>query len=182
MSAIIEALDRILRPVETGFALVGAATVMALMVLGCAEVVTRSALNYPIRGNIEIIEQLMVLVATLAGAYCQRSFGNVRMTLFIMRLSGRRKWFMEVLALLAGGGLLMAYTWGCFLYVQRSYELGGRTTELGFPLWIVILIAAVSLTLLLARILLQLAEALRLVVRPQSPSSIFPTEAETAGA
>ena len=55
--------------IERAFALVAGITVMVLMLVVCADVFGRSALNAPIRGGIDMVSQLMAVAA--AGGIAQ---------------------------------------------------------------------------------------------------------------
>ena len=165
--------DKLMRPVENAFALIAGLLVLVLMLQGCAEVIGRSAFNAPIQGNIDIVEQLMVLLAALGIAYCQRNFGNVRMTLLVGSATGRLKWILEWFSLSIASFvvyILVSGSWANFLRVWRN---GGDTPEIGIPLWIGILAVTVALALLLCRLLIQWFEAARLIISPNSASDIF---------
>ncbi|MCC0056220.1 MAG: TRAP transporter small permease [Rhodobiaceae bacterium] len=62
------------------------------------EVLLRKLLNAPIFGQVDFVEQLMVPVALLGVAYCQAQGGNVRMSLFLDKTSGRMRWAGELLS------------------------------------------------------------------------------------
>lgn len=179
---IINLLNQLLKPVETAFAAVAGLVVIALMLMGCAEVIGRSAFNAPIRGNLDIVEQLMVLLAALGIAYCQRNFGNVRMTLLVALAQGRLKWLLEVFSLSIAvfvTGVLVKGSWANFL---RVWTNGGDTPEIGIPLWIGILAVTAALALLLFRLVVQWMEALRLLVTPNATSIIFTEQSAAAPA
>lgn len=173
MRAIIDFLDKGLGVIERAAAIIAGLLILVLMVLVCTEVVGRGVFNHPLRGSIDIIEQLMVGLVTLGIAYCQSHFGNVRMTLVCDRLKGRRKWLGEVFALGVAVFVVSVLTKGSWLHLMRSWNNGGDTPEIGIPLWPSILVVTAALALLLTRLALQLAEALRLTITPSSHSAIF---------
>jgi len=143
------------------------------MTLGVVEVVGRSFFNKPIYGNLDIVEQLMIPVAALGIAYCQSKFGNVRMTLMTQSVEGRAKWLLESVTLAVASFVVFVYLNGSYLNLQRSLTLGGDTPEIGIPLWIGISCVTASLALLLVRLVVQLAEALRLIITPDDDTEIF---------
>ncbi|MGD9865777.1 MAG: TRAP transporter small permease subunit, partial [Pseudodonghicola sp.] len=71
MRAIIDTCDTAIGAVEKFAALIAGLLILALMGLVCAEVLGRGLLNHPVRGSIDIIEQLMVALVTLGVSYCQ---------------------------------------------------------------------------------------------------------------
>lgn len=182
MKQVVKTLDAILGPVERSFALIAGVIIMVLMAVVTVEVISRTAFNHPVRGNLDIVEQLMVLLVSLGVAYCQSQFGNVRMTLVTNSLKGRAKWLSEAFALLIAGFVVAVLVRGSWAHFQRSWTNGGDTPELGIPLWIGILVVTGTLGLLLARICVQLLEALRLVGAPASGSVIFDQAANAVDA
>lgn len=173
MKRVIGTADTLLGHVEKSAALIAGLLILALMALVCGEVLGRGLFNHPVRGSIDIIEQLMVALITLGIAYCQSHFGNVRMTLLSDRTNGRNKWLSEVFALGIALFVVVILTKGSWLNLMRSWNNGGDTPEIGIPLWPGIAIVTGALALLALRLVLQLAEALRLVAHPTDSSPIF---------
>lgn len=170
MGRLIELAHGFLKRVEIIFALVAGVVVLVIMTLGCAEILGRSAFRSPIHGSLDMVEQLMVVVAAFGIAYCQANWGNVRMTLVVRRLKGRTRWAFEAFSLLIACLVVTALvtgSWGNFL---RAWEIGGNTPNIYIPLWIGTLAVCVALCLLLLRLVLQFVEALRLVINPDVPS------------
>jgi len=181
MQTIVDETGRYLGHLERALAMIAGVFVMLLMVLVCAEVFGRSALNQPIRGVIDMVSQLMAVVAAGGVAWCQSRFGNVRMTILTSRLSGRRKWLAEAFSLGIAAWVVWSLTRGSFAFFLRAWRGGSDTPEIGFPTWIGIAFVTLGLGLLLARLLLQLVEALRLIVSPTASSAIFNIPASPHG-
>lgn len=173
MRRFLEASGRTLGHVERALALGAGVIVMLLMVLVCAEVLGRSAFNQPIRGVIDMVSQMMAVVAAGGIAYCQSRFGNVRMTILTNRLGGRGRWLAEAFSLAVATWVVLALTRGSFAFFLRAWRGGSDTPELQIPTWIGIGFVTLALALLLARLVIQLLEALRLASSPASGSSIF---------
>lgn len=173
MKRLIDTVDRLLGHVERSAALVAGILIMVLMTMVCAEVLGRGLFNHPLRGSIDIVEQLMIALVTLGVAYGQSHFGNVRMTLISDRFTGRKKWLNEIFALGIGLFVVAILTKGSWMNLMRSWNNGGDTPEIGIPLWPGIAIVTGALALLGLRLLLQLLEAVRLLARPTDRSSIF---------
>lgn len=179
MKPIIDTTSMFLGHVERIFALVAGITIMVLMVIVCAEVAGRSAFNQPIRGNIDIVAQLMAVCAAGGIAYSQRRFGNVRMTILSGRLTGRAKWLSELLSTAIATWVVYILVRGCWAFLVRSWNSGADTPEIAIPIWIGIGFVLASLVLLLSRLTLQLIESLRLLVHPAAASTIFETHDAT---
>jgi TRAP-type C4-dicarboxylate transport system, small permease component len=165
-----------LREIERVFALLAGAVVMILMLVVCAEVVGRSAFNHPIRGSIDIVSQLMALAAAGGIPYTQSRLGNVRMTILTGRLSARPRWLLEVLTYAIAAWAVLVLMRGSNSFLSRAWRSGADTAEIHIPTWLGISFVTVALALLLARLVLQLIEALRLLVDPRSPSRVFGIE------
>jgi len=173
MQPVIDTADTVLGAIEKIAALIAGLLILVLMALVCAEVLGRGLLNHPVRGSIDMIEQLMVALVTLGVAYCQRVFGNVRMTLVSDRWRGRAKWLSEAFALTIALCVVIVLTRGSWLNLMRSWSNGGDTPEIGIPLWPGIALVTGALALLGLRVLVQLTEALRLCLAPAAPTRIF---------
>lgn len=165
-----------LREIERVFALLAGAVVMILMLVVCAEVVGRSAFHQPIRGSIDIVSQLMALAAAGGIPYTQSRLGNVRMTILTGRLSARPRWLLEVLTYAIAAWAVLVLMRGSNGFLARAWRSGADTAEIHIPTWIGIGFVTIALTLLLARLVLQLAEALRLLINPRSSSRVFGIE------
>lgn len=179
MGPFIKLTHRVLRQIENLFAIIAGMVVLIIMALGVIEVIGRSAFRAPIHGSLDIVEQLMVVVAAFGIAYCQANWGNVRMTLLVSRMSGRSRWVLEAFSLLIAGCVVAALVKGSWDNFMRTWEIGGNTPNIYLPLWPGTLAVFVALSLLLARLLLQLIEALRLVTYPDAPT-ITATQVELA--
>lgn len=183
MRGFLEASGRRLGHMERALALAAGVVVMLLMVLVCAEVLGRTALNQPIRGTIDMVSQMMAVVAAGGIAWCQSRFGNVRMTIFTNRLGGRARWLAEAFSLAVATWVVLALMRGSYAFFQRAWRGGSDTPELQIPTWIGIGFVTLALALLLARLVIQLLEALRLASNPTSASAIFSlTGGSAAGA
>lgn len=182
MRRILETSGRALGQVERGLALGAGAVVMLLMVLVSAEVFSRSVMNQPIHGVIDIVSQFMAVVAAGGIAWCQSRLGNVRMTILTNRLKGRARWLAEAFSLAVATWVVLALTMGSFAFFLRAWGGGSDTPELQIPTWIGIGFVTLSLALLLARLVIQLLEALRLTASPASGSAIFTINGGSAAA
>lgn len=180
MRSFINFSSRSLSFVEKFVALIAGILIMALMLMVCGEVLGRGLFNHPIRGSIDIVEQLMVALVTLGISYGQSQFGNVRMTLISDRLSGRARWLSEIFALGIALNVVVLLTRGSWWNLMRSWNNGGDTPEIGIPLWPGISIVTFALALLAIRLLIQLSEAIRLFLTSSTDSDIFTAAASEA--
>jgi C4-dicarboxylate transporter, DctQ subunit len=181
---LLSAFDRRLGSVETGFNLVAAFAIFALMLLGVWQVLGRTLFNAPVRGYIDFVELAMSTFAFLGIAYCQRLGGHVRMEMLLKPMRGRLLWSTEMfgtLVALAVIAVLIWYGWGHFL---RAYQLGDSTIDAQLPVWPSKLVVPVAFALLWLRLLVQLAGYLRLALdprrRPVAVTTVLSVEEQAA--
>jgi TRAP-type C4-dicarboxylate transport system permease small subunit len=164
---VLSALDRRLGSVETGFNLVAALAIFALMLLGVWQVLGRTLFNAPVRGYIDFVELSVSTFAFLGIAYCQRLGGHVRMEMILKPMRGRLLWGTEIfgtLVALAVVAVLIWYGWGHFL---RAFQVGDSTIDAELPVWPSKLAVPVAFFLLWLRLWLQFFGYLRLAIDPR---------------
>lgn len=162
----IAVTDRFLTPFENFSSLIAGFAIMALMLLGVAQIALRSLFNAPLAGYIDLVELSMASMAFLGAAYCQRLGAHIRMELFIGRLQGRALWITESFAIAVALfiiGVLVVHGWGHFL---RSYTLGDTTIDAEYPVWPSKLLVPIAFGLWWLRLALQFVSSLRLAIDP----------------
>lgn len=164
---LLASIDRRLGYIETGFNLVAALAIFALMLIGVWQVLGRTLFNAPVRGYIDFVELSISTFAFLGIAYCQRLGGHVRMEMILKPMRDRLLWSTEMfgtLVALAVVAILIWYGWGHFL---RAYQLGDSTIDAELPVWPSKLAVPVAFALLWLRLLVQFAGYLRLAIDPR---------------
>jgi C4-dicarboxylate transporter, DctQ subunit len=165
-SGKISAWDRFLIPFEDAANFIAAAFIFLLMVLGCVQIFTRTILNDPMPGYIDMVELSMAGMAFLGAAYTQRMGAHVRMELVLGMLKGRAYWFAEIvgtaLAMLLVA-VLVVYGWDHFI---RAYELGDTTIDAKIPIWPSKLLVPIAFAFWFLRLGVQLAGSIRLFINP----------------
>jgi TRAP-type C4-dicarboxylate transport system permease small subunit len=173
----LEAADRRLGRLEDALNLVGAAAIFGVMVFGVVQIVSRSVSGwvhelvpaippFAIYGYIDYIEYIAVLYAFLGIAYCQRQGGHIRMEILVANLRGRPLWAVEAAAAaiaVAVTVLLILGTWDNF---HNAWAKGDSSMDIKLQLWPSKLVVPLLLTVLLARLLVQLWAYLRLMRNP----------------
>jgi len=182
MTRLLEIFDAGLQKLERSFALIAGLLVMVLTIFVCTEVVGRSVFNRPLRGSLDIISQLMAPLVALGIAYGQSQFVNVRMTIITGRFSGRMRWLSEAFSLSIATIVAALLTLGSWRNFLRAWNGGGDTPDLGIPIWMGVGCVTLALLMLSLRLILQLLEALRLVVHPEATSTVFPSAQDAAHA
>ncbi|AAV97373.1 TRAP dicarboxylate transporter, DctQ subunit (plasmid) [Ruegeria pomeroyi DSS-3] len=154
-------LDRALLRLERGLALISGLAVFSLMLLAVVSVGGRNAMNAPLPGYVDWIEQAMPLIAFMGIAFVQREGGHIRMDLVIGQLKGRALWLFELISVLLILGLMMLLVWGSWAHFLRAFDMGAplwsrdSSIDIGIPLWPSKLLAPVAFSVLCLRLGLQ---------------------------
>ncbi|SHK29027.1 TRAP-type mannitol/chloroaromatic compound transport system, small permease component [Shimia gijangensis] len=155
-------LDQRLHKIEMVLALVSGFAVFATMVFAVVSVSGRNAINMPVPGYVDWIEQLMPLIAFMGIAYTQRDGTHIRMDILIGRLSGRALWAAEFITTLAALILMILLVWGSWEHFQRSFDFGrpwwsnDSSIDIALPIWPAKLLVPVAFSTLCLRFALQL--------------------------
>mgnify|MGYP003115283000 FL=1 len=167
----VSRLDRGLLEVEKLFALISGLAVFALMILAVISVGGRNALNQPIPGYVDWIEQAMPLIAFMGISYTQREGGHIRMDLLVGNLKGRALWRAELATTLLILILMMLLVWGTFAHFLRSFDMSqplwsrDSSMDIGLPIWPAKLIVPVAFGVICLRLMLQVFVYARAVVQ-----------------
>ncbi len=159
--SLLSRLDLRLQKLERLFALLSGLAVFALMVLAVVSVGGRNALNSPLPGYVDWIEQAMPLIAFLGVSFVQREGGHIRMDILIARLHGRALWLFELTSVLLILILMMALVWGSWAHFDRSFDFGAplwsrdSSIDIGIPIWPAKLLAPLAFSVLCLRLVLQ---------------------------
>lgn len=159
--SLISRLDRKLLKLEQLLALVSGLAVFSLMLLAVVSVGGRNAMNAPLPGYVDWIEQAMPLIAFMGIAYVQRDGGHIRMDIVIGALKGRALWLFELLSVLLILVLMLALVWGSWSHFTRSFDFAAplwsrdSSIDIGLPIWPAKLLAPLAFSVLCLRLLLQ---------------------------
>lgn len=159
--SLISRLDQRLLRLEKLLALISGLAVFGLMVLAVVSVSGRNAINAPLPGYVDWIEQAMPLIAFLGISYVQRDGGHIRMDIAISRLHGRALWLFETISVVLILLLMIALVWGSWSHFDRSFDFDAplwsrdSSIDIGIPLWPAKLLAPVAFSVLCLRLVLQ---------------------------
>ena len=176
----LDRADHFLGLIENGLNLCAGGLIFALMLLGVAQIVLRTVFDAPIFGYIDIVEVSMVGFAILSIAFVQRTGAHVRMEMLVARLKGRWLWLTEMAGTALAAfivGVLIPYAWRHF---ERAFEFGDSTIDIELATWPAKLVVPVALSVLLVRLLVQLAGYWRLVLHPGLEPVAVPTIQDAA--
>ncbi len=160
--SLLSRLDRSLYRLEQALALVSGFAVFALMLFAVVSVGGRNLFNQPLPGYVDLIEQLMPLIAFMGIAFVQRDGGHIRMDILVAKLSGRALWIAEFITTAAILILIAALLWGSWAHFLRSFDFAAplwsrdSSMDIALPLWPAKVLAPCAFFVLCIRLALQL--------------------------
>ncbi|TLP60428.1 TRAP transporter small permease [Parasedimentitalea maritima] len=160
--SLISRLDGLLLRLEQLLALVSGIAVFSLMVLAVVSVGGRNAMNAPLPGYVDWIEQVMPLIAFMGISYVQRDGGHIRMDILIGSLRGRALWLFELVSVVLVLLLMMALVWGSWSHFGRSFDFAAplwsrdSSIDISLPIWPAKLLVPVAFSVLCLRLVLQI--------------------------
>jgi TRAP-type mannitol/chloroaromatic compound transport system permease small subunit len=163
---LLAAADRILRHVEFATVVVAGLVIFCVMWIGVAEIFSRKLFNFPLYGQLDLIELTMASYAILPISYCWRAAGHIRVDLVIDFTAGRRRYVMELLTTLLALVLVTAIWPGVLHFFQNAFEIGDSTINTQWPTWPSKLVPIVGFSILWVRLVLETFAWLRLIADP----------------
>lgn len=193
--SLLSRLDLKLYGLEKFLALISGVACFSLMVLAVVSVSGRNALNAPLPGYVDWIEQIMPLIAFMGVSFAQRDGGHIRMDILVGRLRGRALWMAEFVTAFFMLVLMILLVWGSWAHFDRAFDFNApfwssdSSIDIGLPIWPAKLLAPVAFGVLCLRLVLQLwgygraiaenAEAPVAVPLPLDAAEIAAAEAAT---
>ncbi len=182
----VSRIDRKLVVIERNLALLSGLAVFALMILAVVSVSGRNAINQPIPGYVDWIEQAMPLIAFMGISFTQREGGHIRMDLLVGALKGRPLWLAEFITTLAIFTLMVLLVWGTWAHFQRSFDFAAplwsrdSSMDIRLPIWPAKLLAPIAFSVLVLRLALQLYIYGRAFLRNEDRPVGVPLHADAA--
>ncbi|MEL7466777.1 MAG: TRAP transporter small permease [Pseudomonadota bacterium] len=177
--SLLSRLDTRLYGIERILALVSGLACFSLMVFAVVSVSGRNAINMPVPGYVDWIEQIMPLIAFMGIAFVQRDGGHIRMDILVGRLKGRALWMAEFTTVFFMLLLMLLLVWGSWAHFERSFDWNApnfstdSSIDIAIPLWPAKLLAPVAFGVLCIRLTLQLwAYGLAIKTGEESPIAV----------
>src|SRR4051812_46019305 len=162
----LSAADRLLRRIEFATVVVAGLVIFFVMWIGVAEIFSRKLFNYPLYGQLDIIELTMSSYALLPISYCWRAAGHIRVELAIDLLAGRRRWALELLTTVLALVLVTAIWPGVLHFFDNAYDIGDSTINTQWPTWPSKFVPIVGFSILWLRLVIETLAYIRLVAHP----------------
>ena len=148
------------RRIIVGWALVGGAILVVLVVMTAGSAASNLFFNRPFTGDFEIVKHCVAIAAFMFLPYCQITYSNVTVDIFTERMSDRAKSAMIVLSSLVAALfslLLLRQMWlGMWDYIRYPEYM----VSVPIALWTAFPPALVSLVLLFFAALITLEEGI----------------------
>ena len=164
----------LLDPLYKALGALGALFILATLVIEVVNIVGRE-IGYSMAGIDAYAGYTLAAGSFLALAAALRHGDHIRVTLLIQRLTGRRRWWIEVFCLAVATFLSGYFAWFAGKLVWGSYVFHDVSQNVdATPLWIPQLSMAVGLAAMFLAFLEELIETLRTgkVVTPAQSSQI----------
>ena len=126
--------------------------VVAVMIIVCINVLGRGIFGMPLKGTVDIVSLLGVLVIGGAISYTQVLKGHIRITLLIEKLPVKARNILTALVDLVGVVLFGIVSWQTILFAIGTYENGELSEVLKLPITpfaFIVSAGCISLTLVL---------------------------------
>jgi TRAP-type C4-dicarboxylate transport system permease small subunit len=160
--SLLSVIDRRFYQVERVLALASGLAVFILMILAVVSVTGRNAINQPLPGYVDWIEQILPLIGFMGISFAQRDGAHIRMDILVGKLQGRWLWAAEILTLLLVLVLMLLLVWGSFAHFTRAFSFtapmwsNDSSIDIGLPIWPAKLLVPVAFSVLCIRLCLQL--------------------------
>jgi TRAP-type mannitol/chloroaromatic compound transport system permease small subunit len=172
--AALGVADRLLRHVEFATVVVAGLVIFFVMWVGVAEIFSRKLFNFPLYGQLDLIEQTMVAYTILPISYCWRAAGHIRVDLAIDFFAGRRRWIVELLTTLLALLLVTAIWPGVLHFFDNAWEIGDSTINTQWPTWPSKFVPIAGFSILWLRLVVETLAYARLVADPQAEPVAIP--------
>ena len=173
-AAALAAADRVLRTIEFATVLIAGVVIFFVMWIGVAEIFSRKLFNFPLYGQLDLIELTMSSYAILPVSYCWRAAGHIRVDLVIDYFQGRRRWMVELLTTLLALVLVTAIWPGVLHFFDNAYDIGDSTINTQWPTWPSKFVPIVGFSVLWLRLVIETLAYIRLVVDPAATPVAIP--------
>jgi len=140
--------------------LVGAACLVGMTFLTCADVVGR-AFGYPIFGSVEIVGFMATLAIVMALPYTHQVNGHIGVELFVRLLSEKTQTIIDICTGVLSLVLFALVTWRMAVYARTMHESGEVSMNLELPEHLIIYATAICLFVFTLNILQSVIKNIR---------------------
>ena len=149
------------RRIIEGWALLGGALLLAIVLMNTWSVVSLSALGFPVPGDFEMVQMGVAIAAFSFLPYCQLTGANVTADIFTSRASPRWVALFTLFAAVVAATFSVILIWRMSDGLASYLEYEEVTTILNIPVWIAFPPILVSLALLIVASVITLVQSIR---------------------
>ena len=132
--------------------IIGAACLVGMMLLTCADVVGR-AFGYPIFGSVEIVGFMATLAVVMAMPYTHQVQGHIGVEIVVRLFSEKTQIIIDICTGIISLMLFAIVTWRMTIYANTMQESGEVSMNLELPEHLVIYVTAFCLLIFTLMIL-----------------------------
>ncbi len=143
-------------------AVIGAICIFLSMILGMIVIVARSIFNYSIPGHYEITKLFLAVIVYFTISYTQYCKGNVSIGLFISKIGGTKRLYIDILNLSLCLIVCAFLFWGTSQEAVKAMII--KDFQMGiynFPLWPSKLGVSIGFLFLLTCLIIQILEKIK---------------------
>ncbi len=126
--------DKLLSLIEDYLIKFSGISLFVVMILTSFQIISR-VLGYPWPGYLELSELSISIFAFLGVAYAQRLDTHIRMELLVGNLSGKSKWFLELVSTILSFIVVVILIYYSTLFTIDAYIIGDTTYDYLYPTW-----------------------------------------------
>ncbi|MBW1767830.1 MAG: TRAP transporter small permease [Deltaproteobacteria bacterium] len=143
---------KIIEWVEEKLKIIGAACLVGMALLTCADVTGRF-FRHPILGSMEIVGFMAIITVAMALPYTHRIGGHVGVEILVRRFSERTQTIIDIITRALSIFLFAIVTWQMALYALSMQRSGEVSMNLELPVYVIIYITSFCLLILTLAIL-----------------------------
>lgn len=108
--------------------------ILAVMIILCINVLSRDFFGMPLKGAVDLVSQMGVLVIAGAIAYTQVLKSHIRISLLMDKLSKPVRTFLTALIDTIGAALFAVISWQSILFAKEANKIGELSEVLKLPI------------------------------------------------
>ncbi len=156
MNIFVSMLDKLSKVLK----FIGAFALTIMMLLTVVDVIGRF-FKHPIFGSVELVGFLAVITVAAALPYTYKMDGHVGVEILVRLLSKKTQLWIDVFTRSLSLVLFGIISWQMFLYAKDIHETGEVSMNLEFPIYYIVYILALGLTIFSVTILERIVDTIK---------------------
>jgi TRAP-type C4-dicarboxylate transport system permease small subunit len=156
---VINSLDIATKWICGKFMYVSAAAAATMLFLTVIDIVGSKLFNHPIRGAIDYVGILLMMIGAFGLAQTEVLGKHIRVEFLTVRFNQRGQLILQFYNAILGIFIFVMAIWACFRFTMSLFRTGDSTMTMEVPWWPFMGLLAVNLVLLLLVIIGQALDA-----------------------